>query len=95
VIELANIIETLFGSGVFVPAIWLSLGVFISWFLLSARINVPLTQNEIETLWTFHKQNRACNAKDWKKIIRKNDCVGFECECGHTHIQKKPLINFR
>jgi hypothetical protein len=90
-----TIIDSILGSGVFIPAIWLSLGFFIAWFLLSARISVPLTQKELETLWTFHKQNSGCNSKGYKKVIRKNECVGFECECGHVHIQKRPLIIFR
>jgi len=93
-VELTQIIEILFGSGVLIPAIWLSLGFVIAWLLLSATLSVPMTQEEIDTLWTFHKQKTKCKSKTCKQIIKKSNIIGFECECGFNHIQKKPLINF-
>jgi hypothetical protein len=93
VIRLTQIIDAFLNSGVLIPAVWLSLGFLIAWFLLSARLFVPMTQKEIETLWKFHKQTSNCTSKSWNKIIRKNEIVGFTCECGHKHMQKKPLIH--
>ena len=91
---MTQIIEALLGSGVLIPAIWLSLGFLIAWLLLSAKLTVPMTQEEIDMLWISHKQKTKCKAKTCKKIIQKNNIVGFECECGFNHIQKKPLIIF-
>jgi hypothetical protein len=47
---MAQILEALLGSGVLIPAIWLSLGFVIAWLLLSAKRVVPLTREEAETL---------------------------------------------
>ncbi len=89
---MAQILEALLSSGVLIPAIWLSLGFVTAWFLLSAKRVVPLTQKEAETLWKVHKQNTLCSAKGWREIVRRNKIIGFECECGHKHVQKKHII---
>jgi len=89
---MAPILEALLDSGVLVPAIWLSLGLATAWFLLSAKRVVPLTLEEAETLWKFHKQKTGCRAQGWHEIVRGNKVVGFECECGHEHVQKKHII---
>ena len=87
-----EIIEVMLSSGVLIPAIWLSLGLLVAWFLLSAKRIVPLTHNEAETLWKVHKQQARCTAKDWQQILRGQEIIGFECACGKTHIQKKHII---
>jgi len=89
---MAQILEALLSSGVLIPAIWLSLGFVTAWFLLSAKRVVPLTRKEAETLWKVHKQNTLCMAKGWREIVRGNKIIGFECECGHKHVQKKHII---
>ncbi|MCW4015878.1 MAG: hypothetical protein NWF06_05860 [Candidatus Bathyarchaeota archaeon] len=89
---MAQILDALFSSGVLIPAIWLSLGLATAWFLLSAKRVVPLTTKEAETLWKVHKQQMQCNADGWREIVRNEKIVGFECECGHKHIQKKHII---
>ena len=89
---MAQILEALLDSGVLIPAIWLTLGFVIVWFLLSAKRVVPLTREEAETLWKFHKQKTNCRAEGWQEIVRGNKTIGFECECGHEHIQKKHII---
>lgn len=92
VTNVTGIFESLFGSGVLIPAIWLSLGLATAWFLLSAKRVVPLPQSEAETLWKIHKQNARCTAESWHPIYRENKIVGFSCECGHEHVQKKHII---
>jgi hypothetical protein len=87
-----QIIEAFLGSGVLIPAIWLSLGFVVAWFLLSAKRVVPLTNDEAETLWKIHKQRNCCQAENWQTIDRGNKIIGFECGCGHEHIQKKHII---
>ncbi|PVX23763.1 MAG: hypothetical protein CW691_09710 [Candidatus Bathyarchaeum sp.] len=89
---MTQILEALLSSGVLIPAIWLSLGFATAWFLLSAKRVVPLTQKEAETLWRVHKQKMLCKAKSWREIVRGDKVVGFECECGHKHVQKKHII---
>jgi len=79
-------------SGVLIPAIWLSLALIVVWFLLSAKRVVPLTHNEAETLWKVHTQKVRCNSKEWHEIIRGTDIIGFECDCGKKHIQKKHIV---
>jgi hypothetical protein len=90
---LSQILDAIISSGVLIPAIWLSLGFATAWFLLSAKRVVPLTLKETETLWKDHKQKVLCEAKSWHKIVRKNKIVGFECDCGYKHIQKRHIIN--
>ena len=87
-----QIVESLLTSGVLIPAIWLSLALAIAWFLLSAKRTVPLTSEEAETLWKFHKQKTNCRAKSWDEIVHRDKIIGFECGCGHKHIQKKPIV---
>lgn len=90
---LTQFLDTLLESGVLVPAIWLSLGFCIAWYILSAKRSVALSHEEAEMLWKVHRQRTQCNAKKCKKITSRGKIVGFKCECGHKHIQKKPLIN--
>jgi uncharacterized protein YuzE len=89
---MTQIFEALLSSGVLIPAMWLSLGFVIAWFLLSAKRTVPLTREEAETLWKFHKQKARCGAGSWLEIVKNDKIVGFECECGHKHVQTKHLI---
>ena len=67
-VELTQIIDVLLDSGVLIPAIWLSLGFLIAWFLLSAKVSVPMTHEEIEILWAFHKKQTGCKAKACKNF---------------------------
>ena len=89
---MTQILEALLSSGVLIPALWLSLGFVIAWFLLSAKRAIPLTMEEAETLWKFHKQKTQCRAKSWHKIVRGDKMVGFECECGNKHVQTRHLV---
>jgi hypothetical protein len=92
---MVQILEALLDSGVLIPAIWLCLGLAIAWLLLSAKRVVPLTREEAETLWKFHKQKTGCRAESWREIVRGNRIIGFECECGHKHVQKKHIITVK
>ena len=87
-----GLFEVILDSGVLIPGLALCFGFYIAYVLLSARNVVPLTNEEIETLWKFHKQTKCCKAKTWDEITKKKKIVGYECECGFRHIQKKPLI---
>jgi hypothetical protein len=90
--QILELLETLLDSGVLIPGLALCFGFYIAYLLLSARHVVPMTPEEAETLWKFHKQNTGCKAETWHEITKKKKLIGFECECGFKHIQKKPLI---
>ena len=87
-----EIIEAILQSGVLIPGLALCFGFYIAYVLLSARNLVPMTREEAENLWKFHKETKCCQSKSWKEILKKNELVGFECECGYEHIQKKHLV---
>jgi hypothetical protein len=90
--QILELFEALLDSGVLIPGLALCFGFYIAYLLLSARNVVPMTREEAETLWKFHKQKTGCKAETWREITKKKKLVGFECECGFKHIQKKPLI---
>jgi len=73
------------------PALWACFTSYATWYLISAKDYAPLTRKEAELLWKIHKQNTNCNAKKWHTIRRRGKIVGFECECGYRHIQKRPI----
>jgi len=87
-----EIIDAIFQSGVLIPGLALCFGFYIGYVLLSARNVVPMTREEAENLWKFHKETKCCKANSWKQIIKKDELVGFKCDCGHKHVQKKHLV---
>jgi len=88
-----ELIGTLLDTGVLIPGLVLSFGFVVTYLLLSAKHNVPITVKEAETHWKFHKESKCCNAETWDEINKNKKLIGFECECGYSLIQKKPLIN--
>ncbi|MBT8171936.1 hypothetical protein KJN74_03605 [Candidatus Bathyarchaeota archaeon] len=90
--QIIGLLDVIMDSGVLIPGLALCFGFYIAYIFLSARHVVPMTTNEIETLWKFHKQTKCCKANNWKEITKKKKLIGYECECGHRHVQKKPLI---
>ena len=94
--NLAQILElfgTLLDSGVLIPGLALSFGLFVAYILISAKHYVPLTTKDAEALWKSHKSNKQCKAKNWHEITKDEKLIGYECDCGFRSIQKKPLIN--
>jgi hypothetical protein len=83
---------TLLDSGVLIPGLALCFVFYVAYLLFAARNFVPMTREEAETLWKFHKLKDGCKAKTWHEITKENDLIGFQCECGFRQIQKKPLI---
>ena len=90
--QILGLLEVILDSGVLIPGLALCFGFYIAYVLLSARNIVPMTSEEIETLWKFHKQTKCCKAETWHEITKKKKLIGYECECGFKQIQKKPLI---
>ena len=79
-------------SGVLIPGLALCFGLYIAYVLLSAKNIVPMSEKEAESLWKFHRATKCCGAEKWQKITKRHKLIGFECECGHKHVQKKPLV---
>jgi hypothetical protein len=78
---------------IIVPALWTLLAIYIVWYCTSAKHYAPITSTEAKMLWVLHKNDVRCNAKRWREVRRIGKIVGFECECGCKHIQKRPLVS--
>ncbi|MGQ9545428.1 MAG: hypothetical protein ACUVQX_06550 [Candidatus Bathycorpusculaceae bacterium] len=74
-------------------ALWTIFVVYATWYLTSAKRYAPLTPYEARILWKIHKQNIACDGKKWQIIKRGGKIIGFKCECGYKHIQKRPIVS--
>ena len=87
-----NLLEILMNNlEILMPTLWASFAVYTTWYLASAKHYAPLTLTEAKILWRIHKQNVQCKAKKWREIRRRGKIIGFECECGYKHIQKRPV----
>jgi hypothetical protein len=74
------------------PALWASFTMYIVWYVTRAKHYSPITPTEARQLWTIHRQTVNCNGKKWRQIRRGGATIGFECDCGHRHIQKRPIV---
>jgi hypothetical protein len=77
---------------ILVPVMWTCFGVYIVWYYTSAKHYAPITRTEARALWHIHKHTVGCNGRKCKEIRRRDRIVGFECDCGYKHIQKRPII---
>lgn len=60
-----------------------------------ARRFYPVTTAEAKQLWALHKLDTGCPSKKWKQIKHKTQTVGFQCQCGYRHVQRKSLVAHR
>jgi len=74
------------------PALWGTFIVYLAWYFTRAKRYSPLTHTEAKQLWTLHKLDTECTAKKWRQLKNGKQTIGFECECGYKHFQKKPLV---
>ncbi|MGQ9551834.1 MAG: hypothetical protein ACUVUE_05340 [Candidatus Bathycorpusculaceae bacterium] len=79
-------------SEITLPVLLASLIGSSTWLLMSIKRYAPLTVGEAVSLWIIHQRESKCNARRWRKIVRKNRVVGFECGCGYRYVQKRPMI---
>ena len=91
--QILGLLGALMDSGVLIPGLALCFGLYIAYLIISARHDAPMTKEEAETLWKFHKTKTCCKAKTWNEITKKNKLIGYECDCGFKQTQKKPIIN--
>ena len=77
---------------IIVATLWGTCAVYTIWYSTSAKHYAPITLTEAKLLWKIHRQSFNCNSRKWRKIKYRGEIVGFECECGHKHIQRKPIV---
>jgi len=77
---------------IIVPTVWGAFAAYVAWYFIRAKRLSPLTRSEAKTLWTLHKQDSGCKGQKWRQVKRGKLTVGFECECGYKHVQKRPLL---
>jgi len=77
---------------IIVPTVWGGFAVYGAWCFTRAKRLSPLTKNEAKQLWTIHRQDSNCKGQKWRQVKRGKLTVGFECECGYKHVQKRPLL---
>jgi hypothetical protein len=77
---------------VLLVTLWLSITGYASWYFISAKHNVPLTGEEVGLLWKIHKVKAQCDSKKCVEIRRRGKIVGFKCECGYKHVQKRRMV---
>jgi hypothetical protein len=77
---------------ILVFASWTALVVYATWYFTSAKHYAPLTPYEARILWKIHKQNIKCNGRKWQIIKRGGKIIGFKCECGYKHLQRRPIV---
>jgi hypothetical protein len=74
-------------------ASWIGFTAYSIWYFTKAKHYFPITVNEAKILWKIHKQHIGCVSKKWRVIKRGNNVVGFECECGYRHVQRRPIVS--
>jgi hypothetical protein len=73
-------------------AVWLLLGAYTIWLITKAKTLHPLTLDDLALAWKLHKQKANCNAsRIHDLLVRKNEVVGFKCNCGYEWLQKRPI----
>jgi hypothetical protein len=73
-------------------ALWVCFAAYMTWYFTSAKNYAPITSKEARILWKIHKHNIRCDARKWREIKRGGKTIGFECECGYKHVQKRPIV---
>jgi len=79
--------------GFLVPTLWVSFGVTLAWFMLSAKRYHTIDAYELKMLWKTQQFNN-CSANEFEPIKKGEKTIGYRCECGHQYVQQRPLINF-
>ena len=89
---LNHILETVAqNSKILMPALWTCFTAYAAWYLTSAKQYAPITYKEARVLWEIHRQKARCESKRWHKIRRRDRMIGFKCDCGYKHVQKRPI----
>ena len=69
------------------------LGICGALCLAAIKREIAIDPEDAKVMWTLHKQNDTCKCRKWRLLRRKKDqVIGFQCECGYKYTQKKPII---
>lgn len=74
------------------PALWACFTAYIIWYFTKAKNYAPITPNDARILWKIHRQSIHCDAKKWQVVRRGGKIVGFQCDCGYRHVEKRPIV---
>jgi hypothetical protein len=74
------------------PALWGWFTIYVAWYFTRAKRYSPITPTEARQLWTIHKHDAHCDGGKWRRVKNGKLTVGFQCECGYRHVQKKPIM---
>jgi hypothetical protein len=77
---------------IFGIALWTAFVIYTTWYFTSAKHYAPITSAEAKILWKIHRRNSGCEGRKWRELKRGGKIVGFECECGQKHIQRRPIV---
>jgi hypothetical protein len=74
------------------PTLWGCFTTYVAWYFTKAKRYSPITPTEARQLWTIHKHDAHCGGTKWRRVENGKLTVGFQCECGYRHVQKKPIM---
>jgi len=75
--------------------IWFAFAGYAFWYTFKAREYQPLTLDDLALTWRIHKHQTGCKASRIQDLlVRNEEVVGFKCDCGYQHLQKR-LISQR
>jgi len=72
--------------------VWTGFVAYATWYVTSAKYSVPLSVDEARILWKIHKKNIDCGATRRREVRQHSKTVGFECECGFKHLQRRNVV---
>ena len=77
---------------IIMPATWACFTTYLAWYFTRAKRYSPITPTEAKQLWTIHRHTTHCHGRKWRQVKNGKQTVGFQCECGYKHVQKKPIV---
>jgi len=62
--------------------------------LAIAKRKTPITRKDADILWKLHKQTTHCTSRKWQpQTDELGKITGFQCQCGYSYTQKRPLLS--
>jgi hypothetical protein len=71
---------------------WGCFVVYLSWYVGKVKWCYPITSAEARQLWIIHKRDTHCKGRRWRQLKKGKQTVGFQCDCGYRHTQKRPVL---
>jgi len=76
---------------ILMPITWASFTTYLACCFTKAKRYSPITPSEAKQLWTTHRHTMHCNGRKWRQVKNGKQTIGFQCECGYKHVQKRPI----